>query len=147
MSIPRKAAAVEQAITDRTILLVGSAPSYAHGVVDPITDLGRLALDRGLLLHVDACIGGFLLPYFRRLGAPVRDVAVHGPAQVRLHRQGRLGGALPRKGAPPAPDYLVRRDIWSARRRTGLQAGHRQRQRGVSGSEPARPRARQGGSR
>src|SRR5262245_24162648 len=46
--------AVRDAITPSTILLVGSAISYAHGVVDPIEELGRIALERGLLLHVDA---------------------------------------------------------------------------------------------
>ena len=66
-------AAMRRAITPNTILLVGSAVSYAHGVVDPIRDLGQIARDHGLLLHVDACMGGFLLPYFRRLGAPVPD--------------------------------------------------------------------------
>lgn len=65
--------AVRSAITRDTILLVGSAVSYAHGVVDPIRELGALALEHGLLLHVDACMGGFLLPFFRRLGAPVTD--------------------------------------------------------------------------
>jgi glutamate/tyrosine decarboxylase-like PLP-dependent enzyme len=65
--------AMRQAITPNTVLLVGSAVSYAHGVVDPIRELGQLALERNLLLHVDACMGGFLLPYFRRLGAPVPD--------------------------------------------------------------------------
>jgi sphinganine-1-phosphate aldolase len=65
--------AVRRAISPNTILLVGSAVSYAHGVVDPIRELGQLALQHGLLLHVDACMGGFLLPYFRRLGAPVPD--------------------------------------------------------------------------
>ena len=65
--------AVRSAITPNTILLVGSAVSYAHGVVDPIRELGQLAIEKGLLLHVDACMGGFLLPYFRRLGAPVPD--------------------------------------------------------------------------
>ena len=65
--------AVRQAITPNSILLVGSAVSYAHGVVDPIRELGQIALEHGLLLHVDACMGGFLLPYFRRLGAPVPD--------------------------------------------------------------------------
>jgi glutamate/tyrosine decarboxylase-like PLP-dependent enzyme len=64
-------AAIRRAIGPSTILLVGSAISYAHGVVDPITEIGRLAIEHGLLLHVDACMGGFLLPYFRRLGAPV----------------------------------------------------------------------------
>jgi sphinganine-1-phosphate aldolase len=64
-------AAMRDAITPNTVLLVGSAVSYAHGVVDPIEEIGRLALERDLLLHVDGCMGGFLLPYFRRLGAPV----------------------------------------------------------------------------
>ncbi|MFN8017992.1 MAG: aminotransferase class V-fold PLP-dependent enzyme [Acidimicrobiales bacterium] len=66
-------AAMADACDDRTILLVGSAASYAHGVVDPIPELGELALRKGLLLHVDGCIGGFVLPYFRRLGRPVTD--------------------------------------------------------------------------
>ncbi len=64
---------VEQAITPNTILLVGSSPSYAHGVIDPIADLGKLAQERNLLLHCDACVGGFMLPYFKRLGEPIPD--------------------------------------------------------------------------
>ncbi|MBS1107948.1 MAG: Pyridoxal-dependent decarboxylase, partial [Deltaproteobacteria bacterium] len=46
-------AAVRAAITPNTILLVGSAVSYAHGVVDPIEELGQLALEKNLLFHVD----------------------------------------------------------------------------------------------
>lgn len=65
--------AIERAITPSTILLVGSAVSYAHGVVDPIPQMGALAQARELLLHVDGCIGAFILPYFRRLGASVTD--------------------------------------------------------------------------
>ncbi len=65
--------AVRRAITPNTVLLVGSAVSYAHGVVDPIRELGQIAIENDLLLHVDGCMGGFLLPYFRRLGAPVPD--------------------------------------------------------------------------
>lgn len=72
------------AVTDNTILLVGSAVSYAHGVVDPICELGELALRHGLLLHVDACMGGFLLPYFRRLGAPVPDFEFHVPGVTSI---------------------------------------------------------------
>ncbi len=64
---------VRQAITSNTIMLVGSAPSYAQGVIDPISDLGEIAKERDLWLHTDACMGGFLLPYFRRLGEPVPD--------------------------------------------------------------------------
>lgn len=55
------------AITPNTALLVGSAPSYPQGVIDPIEELGALALDRDLLLHVDACMG-FTLPWLSRLG-------------------------------------------------------------------------------
>jgi glutamate/tyrosine decarboxylase-like PLP-dependent enzyme len=60
-------------ITPNTIMLVGSAPSFSQGVIDPIARLGDLALKHGLLLHVDACMGGFLLPYYKRLGEPVPD--------------------------------------------------------------------------
>jgi sphinganine-1-phosphate aldolase len=75
---------VREAITPNTILLVGSAPSYAHGVVDPIRELGELARERGLLLHSDACMGGFMLPYFRRLGHPVPDFDLSVPGVTSL---------------------------------------------------------------
>jgi glutamate/tyrosine decarboxylase-like PLP-dependent enzyme len=76
--------AVRRAITPNTILLVGSAISYAHGVVDPIRELGELALERDLLLHVDGCMGGFLLPYFRRLGDPVPDYDFRVPGVTSI---------------------------------------------------------------
>jgi glutamate/tyrosine decarboxylase-like PLP-dependent enzyme len=78
--------AVRDAITDQTVLLVGSAISYAHGVVDPIRELGELALDRELLLHVDGCMGGFLLQYFARLGTPVPnyDFRVPGVTSISM---------------------------------------------------------------
>lgn len=83
-------AAVRRAIGPETILIVGSAPSYAHGVVDPIRELGEVALEHDLLLHVDACIGGFLLPYLRRLGAAVGDFDLSVPGvtsiSVDLHK-------------------------------------------------------------
>lgn len=66
-------AAIEAAVTPNTIMIVGSAVSYAHGVIDPIPELGRLALERDLWLHVDGCVGAWLLPYFKRLGAEVPD--------------------------------------------------------------------------
>ncbi|MCA9689573.1 MAG: aspartate aminotransferase family protein [Myxococcales bacterium] len=84
--------AMRQAITDRTALLVGSAPSYAHGVVDPIPELGALARERGLLLHIDGCIGAFTLPFFRRLGVefPDFDLSVPGVTSISmdLHKYG-----------------------------------------------------------
>lgn len=65
--------ATRRAITDNTVLLVGSAPSYPHGVIDPIPEMAALAAERGICFHVDSCLGGFLLPFARRLGYPVPD--------------------------------------------------------------------------
>ena len=64
-------AATAAAIDESTVLVVGSAPSYAHGVVDDIPSLAALAATRGIRCHVDACIGGWVLPYAARLGRPV----------------------------------------------------------------------------
>lgn len=84
--------AMRAAITDQTILLVGSAFSYAHGVVDPIPAIAGLAREKGLLCHVDGCIGGFVLPYFRRLGAKIVDfdLSVPGVTSIScdLHKYG-----------------------------------------------------------
>jgi len=60
--------ALARACTKDTIMVVGSAPTYPHGVVDPIADIAALAAGRGILCHVDACMGGFLLPFLRELG-------------------------------------------------------------------------------
>ncbi|HSO17823.1 MAG TPA: aminotransferase class V-fold PLP-dependent enzyme [Desulfosarcina sp.] len=81
---------VKDAIGDRTFMIVGSAPSYAHGVVDPIAELAALAEENDLWMHTDACMGGFLLPYFRRLGEPVPDFDFSVPGvtsiSVDLHK-------------------------------------------------------------
>ena len=76
--------AVADAIDDDTILLVASAVSYPHGVVDPIAELAALAGERGCLLHVDACAGGWLLPYLRRLGADVTEFDFRVPGVTSL---------------------------------------------------------------
>ncbi|OGO52095.1 MAG: sphingosine-1-phosphate lyase, partial [Chloroflexi bacterium RBG_16_68_14] len=63
--------ATEKAITDNTVVLVGSAPQFPHGVVDPIEELSELARSRGIGFHTDGCLGGFLLPWAERLGYDV----------------------------------------------------------------------------
>lgn len=65
------AAAMAAAIDDQTVLVVVSAPSYAHGVVDPVPEIAAAAAARGVRCHVDACIGGWVLPYAARLGRTV----------------------------------------------------------------------------
>jgi glutamate/tyrosine decarboxylase-like PLP-dependent enzyme len=63
-----------------TVALVGSACNYGYGTIDPIESLGELALDRGVGLHVDGCLGGFILPFGRELGYDIAafDHAVPG---------------------------------------------------------------------
>ena len=60
-------------MTANTVLVVASAPGYPQGVIDPVAEIAALAQAHDCNCHVDACMGGFLLPYFRRLGAPVPD--------------------------------------------------------------------------
>jgi len=59
---------VESHIDDSTIAIIGSACNYGYGTVDPIADLSEIALSRGVGLHVDACLGGFILPFAEELG-------------------------------------------------------------------------------
>lgn len=85
-------AAMRAAMTDNTILMVGSAPTFPHGVIDPIAELGQLAQEKGVLLHVDACVGGFVLPWARKLGydIPPFDFAVPGVTSMSadIHKYG-----------------------------------------------------------
>ena len=64
-------AATAAAITRRTVVVVASAPSFPHGIIDPVAELAAIAGARGVGVHVDACLGGFLLPWAERLGYPV----------------------------------------------------------------------------
>lgn len=63
--------ATRKAITRKTAVLVGSAPCFPHGVIDPIEELSELAREKGICFHTDACLGGFLLPWAEKLGYPV----------------------------------------------------------------------------
>jgi sphinganine-1-phosphate aldolase len=63
--------AMESLITDKTVALVGSAGNYPYGLIDPLAELSDIAVKHGLGLHVDGCLGGFILPWIERLGYPV----------------------------------------------------------------------------
>lgn len=84
--------AVKRMINRHTVMLVGSAPQYPHGVIDPIEALSELALAHELPLHVDACVGGFMLPFVERLGrkVPLWDFRVPGVTSISadLHKYG-----------------------------------------------------------
>ena len=75
-------AAVAAAVDDSTVLVVASAPSYAHGVVDPVTAIAGAAAERGIRCHVDACIGGWVLPHLEDV--PPWTFAVDGVTSVSV---------------------------------------------------------------
>jgi sphinganine-1-phosphate aldolase len=84
--------AMTDAIDDNVIMLVGSAPQFPHGVFDPIADIASIAASRGLWMHVDACVGGFISPFVKQLGGaiPDFDFAIPGVTSMSadLHKYG-----------------------------------------------------------
>ena len=84
--------AMAAAIDEATIMMVGSAPNFPHGIIDPIAELGKVAEDKGVWLHVDACVGGYFAPFARMNGVPVPDFDFAVPAvksmSADLHKYG-----------------------------------------------------------
>jgi glutamate/tyrosine decarboxylase-like PLP-dependent enzyme len=85
-------AQARQLMTDRTCVVVASAYSYPHGIMDPVEDLAALAHEHGVGCHVDACIGGFVLPFMEMLGrdVPPWDFRVQGVTEISMdvHKYG-----------------------------------------------------------
>ncbi len=84
--------AMADAVDDHTVLLVGSAPQYPQGVIDPISDIAAFAAERDINCHVDACMGGFTLPFLERSGidVPPWDFRVPGVTSISadIHKYG-----------------------------------------------------------
>ncbi|MCL1599887.1 MAG: aminotransferase class V-fold PLP-dependent enzyme [Actinomycetia bacterium] len=80
--------AMTDAIDERTALVVASAPSYTHGVVDPVAEIGRVAKETGRWFHVDACVGGMVLPFLD--DAPDFDFSIDTVDSISmdLHKYG-----------------------------------------------------------
>jgi sphinganine-1-phosphate aldolase len=80
------------AVDENTVLIVGSAYGFPHGVIDPIEELSDFALSRNIAFHCDACIGGFVLPFMERLGyhVPAFDFRLPGVTQMScdIHKYG-----------------------------------------------------------
>ncbi|HET9733123.1 MAG TPA: aminotransferase class V-fold PLP-dependent enzyme [Acidimicrobiales bacterium] len=80
------------AMAGRVALAVGSAPCYPYGVIDPIPQLAAAAAERGVLFHTDACLGGWLLPFWEELGVrvPPWDFRVDGVTSLSadVHKYG-----------------------------------------------------------
>jgi sphinganine-1-phosphate aldolase len=101
------AAEVEANITYETVGIVGSAPTFANGTIDPIKDLSDLAVRRGLLLHVDACLGGLVIQFMQRAGLeqPVIDFRHPGVTSISadIHKWG---------GSPKGASVVLYRGAW-----------------------------------
>lgn len=84
--------AMSDVVDDDTVLIVGSAPQYPQGVIDPIPALASIGSDRGINVHVDACMGGMILPFLEMSGesVPPWDLRVPGVTSVSvdLHKYG-----------------------------------------------------------
>jgi glutamate/tyrosine decarboxylase-like PLP-dependent enzyme len=130
-------AAARAALTDRTVLIVGSAPCYPFGTIDPIEPLAALAAEHGIACHVDACLGGYLLPFLEELGQPVPafDFRVPGVTSMSadLHKYGYAtkgaSAVLHRSRASRRHQFFVS-ESWSG----GLYASP-----GMAGSRPGPP--------
>lgn len=83
---------LERMIGRNTVMVLGSAPEYPHGLIDPIAAMGEIALRRGIPLHVDACVGGFILPFMAMNGIalPKWDYRVPGVTSISadVHKYG-----------------------------------------------------------
>jgi glutamate/tyrosine decarboxylase-like PLP-dependent enzyme len=84
--------AMAQAADDNTIMFAGSAPSFPYGLIDPIVELGDMAAEKGIWLHVDACVGGYIAPFVRMNGAEIPPFDFEVPAvcsmSADLHKYG-----------------------------------------------------------
>jgi sphinganine-1-phosphate aldolase len=129
--------AMADACDDDTVLVVGSAPQYPQGVIDPIPEIAALALDRAISCHVDACMGGFTLPFLERAGLVDKRWDFRVPGVTTISADVHKYGFVP-KGA----SVIMHRDKASRRNQTfvfdgwlgGLYASS-----GILGTKPGGP--------
>ncbi|KAL7058045.1 hypothetical protein AAHC03_016642 [Spirometra sp. Aus1] len=76
--------ALKAAITSQTCMLVASAPQFPHGIIDPVTEIAKIGLKRRIPVHVDSCLGGFLLPFMEEAGFPLEDFDFRVPGVTSI---------------------------------------------------------------
>lgn len=111
--------ALEALIDDDTIMIVGSAPNFSFGTIDPIAELGAIAERRGIWLHVDACVGGYLAPFVRMTGRKVPDFDFAVPGVCSLSADLHKFGFCPKpastvfyRDADKAQHHMFDADVW-----------------------------------
>ncbi|KAK3876850.1 hypothetical protein Pcinc_005622 [Petrolisthes cinctipes] len=88
--------AMEQAITSNTIMLVASAPTFPHGIIDDVEAVGALGLQYNIPVNVDSCMGGFLLPFMERAGFPIQPFDFRVPGVVVISADTHKYGNAPK---------------------------------------------------
>lgn len=113
-------AEIARAVDRDTMLIVGSAPCFPFGVVDPIVELSDLAMAEDLWLHVDACVGGYVLPFARANGAPLPDFDMSLPGVRSLSADLHKFGFCPKPASTVFfrdPEDMARNafdlDVWA----------------------------------
>ena len=131
--------ALEAAISNRTIMLVASAPSWGFGLLDPVPAIGELAQQHDLWLHVDCCVGGFLLPFLEQLGhsLPLFDFRVPGVSSISADLHKHAYAAKPASVVAYRSEALQRHH-YAGVTITDWQSGT-YKTHGVTGSRPASP--------
>ena len=111
--------AMRNACDDETILIVGSAPQYPQGVIDPVAAIAEIAAERNINCHVDACMGGVTLTYLERLGEPIAlwDFRCDGVTSISvdLHKYGytsKGSGVLLHRNKALRSDQTFITDNW-----------------------------------
>lgn len=83
---------LKKLVNRNTVMILGSAPEYPHGTIDPIAEMGEIAQKQKIPLHVDACVGGFILPFMEMNGEemPLWDYRVPGVTSISadIHKYG-----------------------------------------------------------
>jgi glutamate/tyrosine decarboxylase-like PLP-dependent enzyme len=111
--------AMGRAVDEHTFLIVASAPCFPFGVIDPVADIARLAQARGLWMHVDACVGGYLAPFVKANGRPIPDFDFAVPGVTSLSADLHKFGYTPKpastvfyRSAEHAEHHGFAADVW-----------------------------------
>jgi len=88
--------AIKKASNGNTICIVGSAPNFPNGIVDPIEKMSEISLERGIGFHVDACLGGFVLPFAEKLGYPIKPFDFRLPGVTSMSADTHKYGYAPK---------------------------------------------------
>lgn len=88
--------AMKSAISKKTCMLVGSAPQFPHGIMDPVEEIAKLGASKNIPVHVDACLGGFVIPFMEKAGFPIRPFDFRVPGVTSISADTHKYGSAPK---------------------------------------------------